>query len=162
MQLQILQKKSPSTVNSSATAKQLSAANSILSLLSKTLHHDQQMSTLDKHNSTTIRPNLFYKYEVQVQVKREVHEKNMKETKDNFDVYNFCKLLHTKKWDEFIKNPLNDKAKRDCLDKMTKRSKYNLSDLSEEEKKNKMNKYLPCAIQWEGMTLDVRDIKGGV
>jgi hypothetical protein len=42
---------------------------------------------------------------------------------------------------------------------MTKRSKYTLSELSEEEKKNKINKYPPYAIQWEGMTLDVGGIK---
>jgi hypothetical protein len=42
---------------------------------------------------------------------------------------------------------------------MTKRSKYTLSELSEEEKKTKINKYPPYAIQWEGMTLDVGGIK---
>ncbi len=41
-------------------------------------------------------------------------------------------------WDEFNKNPLNDKAKRDFLDKMTKRSKYMLSELTEEEKNSKL------------------------
>jgi hypothetical protein len=85
----------------------------------------------------------------------------MNEVKDNFDVYNFCELLHTKKWDEFIKNPLNDKAKQNFLDKMTTRSKYNLLDLTEGEKKVKINKYPPYAIQWEGMTSDVGDCKGG-
>ncbi len=49
-----------------SNSKKTSAANSILSLLSKTLHHDQQISTSDKRNSTTIRSNLFHKYEVQV------------------------------------------------------------------------------------------------
>ncbi len=86
----------------------------------------------------------------------------MKENNDDFVVYTYCKLLHTMKWDEFIKNPLNDKAKRDFLDKMTKRSKYTLSKLTEEEKKNKINKYPPYGILWEGMTSDVGGIKGGV
>ncbi len=85
-----------------------------------------------------------------------------KDIKDNFDVYNYCELLHTKRWEEFIKNTLNDKAKRECLDKMTKISEYNLSNLSEEEKKVKINKHPPYAIQWEGIMLDVDDIKGGV
>jgi hypothetical protein len=58
-----------------SNSKKMSAENSISSLLSKTLHNDQQMSTLDEHNMTTIRPNLFYTYKVQVQVKREVHMK---------------------------------------------------------------------------------------
>ncbi len=55
-----------------SNSKKTSAENSILCLLSKTLHHDQKMSTLDEHNMTTIRPNLFHTYKVQVQVKREV------------------------------------------------------------------------------------------
>ncbi len=117
---------------------------------------------MDERNSTTIRLNLFHKYKVQVQVKKEVHAKNMNEVKDNFDVYNFCKLLHTKKWDEFIKNLLNDNAKHDFLDEMAKRLKYYLLDLTEEKKKVKINKYPPYAIQWEGMTSDVSDCKGGV
>ncbi len=96
------------------------------------------MSTSDKRNMTTIRPNLFHTYKVQEQVKREVHMKNMKENNDNFVIYTYCKLLHTTKQDEFIKNPLNDKAKRDFLDEMTKRSKYTLSELTEEEKKSKL------------------------
>ena len=82
-----------------SNSKKMSAENSISSLLSKTLHHDQQMSTSDKRNMTAIRPNLFHTYKVQVQVKREVHMKNMKENNDNFVVYTYCKLLHTK-WDE--------------------------------------------------------------
>ncbi len=45
---------------------------------------------------------------------------------------------------------------------MTKRSKYTLSELSEEEKKTKINKYPPYEIQWEGMTSDVGGIKKGV
>ncbi len=85
------------------------------------------MSTSNERHMTTIRPNLFHPYKVQVQVKREVHVKNMKKNNDNFVLYTYCKLLHTTKWDEFIKNPLNDKTKRDFLDEMTKRSKYTLS-----------------------------------
>ncbi len=77
------------------------------------------MSTLDEHNMTMIRPNLFHTYKVQVQVRGEIHMKNMKENNDDFVVYTYCKLLHTTKWDEFIKNLLNDKAKRDFLDEMT-------------------------------------------
>jgi hypothetical protein len=45
---------------------------------------------------------------------------------------------------------------------MTKRSKYMLSELTDEEKKIKINKYPPYGILWEGMTLDVGGIKGGV
>ncbi len=87
----------------------MSPANSISSLLIKTLDQAQQMSTSKEHNSTTYRPNLFHNYVVQVQVKKEVHEKNMKERKQNdFDVYNFCNLLHTKEWEEYCKNPLSD------------------------------------------------------
>jgi hypothetical protein len=85
-----------------SNSKKTSAENSILSHLKKTLHHDQQMSTLDEHNMTAIRPNLFNAYTVQVQVKKEVHMKNMKENNDNFVVYTYCELLHTTKWDEFI------------------------------------------------------------
>ncbi len=92
---------------------------SILSLLSKTLHHDQQMSTSNKRNMTTIRPYLFHTHKVQVQVKREVHMKNIKENNDNFVIYTYCELLHTTKWDDFIKNLLDDKAKWDFLDEMT-------------------------------------------
>jgi hypothetical protein len=56
-------------------------------------------------------------------VKKEMQEKNMEEGKQNdFDVYNFCNLLHTKEWEEYCKNPLSDKFKRDFLDKMTKQS----------------------------------------
>jgi hypothetical protein len=146
-----------------SNSKKTSVANSISSLLSKTLQHDQQMSTLEECNITTNRPNLFHKYEVQVQVKRELHQKNMKkDIKDNFDNYNYCKLLHTKRWEEFIKNLLNDKTKKEFSDKMTKISEYYLLNLSEEEKKVKIHKYPPYAIQWEGMTSGVGDIKGGV
>ncbi len=145
-----------------SNSNKTSAENSISSLLRKTLHHDQQMSTLDERNMTTIRPNLFHTYKVQVQVKREVHMKNMKVNNDYFVVYTYCELQHTTKWDGFIKNPLNDKAKRDFLDEMTKRSKYTLSELTEEEKKIKINNDPPYGILWEGMTLDVGGIKGGV
>ncbi len=62
--------------------------------------------------------------------------KNMKENNDDFVVYTYCELLHTTKWDEFIKNLLNFKAKQDFLDEMTKRSKHTLSELTEEEEKN--------------------------
>ncbi len=86
-----------------SNSKKTSAENSISSLLSKTLHHDQQMSTSDECNMTMIRPNLFHTYKVQVQVKREVHMKNMKENNEDFVIYTYCKLLHTTKWDEFIK-----------------------------------------------------------
>ncbi len=37
-----------------------------------------------------------------------------------------------------------------------------LSELTDEEKKIKINKYPPYGILWEGMTLDVGGIKGGV
>ena len=45
---------------------------------------------------------------------------------------------------------------------MTKRNKYTLSELSEEEKKIKINEYPPYAIHWEGMTADVGGSKNGV
>jgi hypothetical protein len=144
-----------------SNSKKTSTENSISSLLSKTLHHDQQMSTLDKRNMTTIKPNLFHTYKVQVQVKREIHMKNMKENNDDVVVYTYCKLLHTTKLDEFIKNLLNNKAKWVFSDEMTKRSKYMLSELTEEEKKIKINKYPLYGILWEGMTSDVGGIKGG-
>jgi hypothetical protein len=141
----------------------MSAANSISSLLSKTLDQAQQTSTSEERNSTTYRPNLFHNYTIQVQVKKEVHEKNMKEGKqDNFDVYNFCNLLQKKEWEEYCKNPLSDKFKRDFLDKMTKQSDYNLSKLSNKEKKVKINNYPPYGIKWDSMTLDVGKIKGGI
>jgi hypothetical protein len=96
-------------------------------------------------------------------VKKEVHEKNMKEVKQNdFDVCNFCNLLHTKEWEEYCTNPLSDKFKRDFLDKMTKQSDYNLSKLSKEEKKVKINNYPLYGIKWDSMMLDVGDIKGGI
>ncbi len=106
-----------------SNSKKTSAENSISSLQSKTLHHGQQMSTSDERNMTTIRPNLFHTYKVQVQLKREVHMKNMKENNDDFVIYTYCELPHTTKWDEFIKNPLNDKTKWDFLDEMTKKIK---------------------------------------
>ena len=53
------------------------------------------MSTLDERNMTTIRPNLSHTYKVQVQVKREVHMKNMKENNDDFVIYTYCEILHT-------------------------------------------------------------------
>ncbi len=79
------------------------------------------MSTSEERNSTTYRPNLFHNSTIQVQVKKEVHEKNMKEGKPNgFDVYIFCNLLHIKEWEEYCKKLLSDKFKRIFLDKMTK------------------------------------------
>ncbi len=45
--------------------------------------------------------------------------KRMKESdNDDYEVYKYCdcELLHNKKWDTFIDDPLNDKAKRDFLD----------------------------------------------
>jgi hypothetical protein len=79
----------------------------------------------------------------------------MTKNDDDFDVYSYCGLLHTTKWDDYITNPLNDKTKRVFLDEMTQRSKYMLSELSEEDRKKRINKYPPYAIQWEGMTTDV-------
>jgi len=74
---------------------------------------------------------------------------------DDYEVNKYCELLNNNKWDKFISDPLNDKAKRDFLDFMTKRSKYTLSELTEEEAKIQINDYPPYAIQWEGMTVDV-------
>ncbi len=68
-------------------SKKTSAENSILSLLSKSLHHDQQLSTPDERNLRTTRPNLFYSYEIQVQVKKELHAKNIKQYDDDYDIY---------------------------------------------------------------------------
>ena len=58
-----------------SNSKKTSAVNSKASLLSKTLTHDQQMSTSDKRNMTTRRSKLFHTYKTQVQVKKEVHAK---------------------------------------------------------------------------------------
>ena len=35
---------------------------------------------------------------------------------DDYTAYQYCDLLHNDKWDKFIDDPLNDKAKRDFLD----------------------------------------------
>jgi hypothetical protein len=119
-------------------SKKTSAENSISSLLSKTLHNDQQMSNRERRNQTTSRPNLFHTYKIQGQVKREIHVKKMKQfDNDDYVVYKYCELVNNDKWDKFIRDPLNDKAKRDFLDFMTKRNKYTLSELSEEESKTK-------------------------
>ncbi len=111
MQLKTLPRKSQNTVNSSATAKK--RENSISSLLSKTLHNDQRLSTPNKCNLTTSRPNLFHTYKIQGQVKKDIHAKNMKQydDDDDYEAYKYCELLKTKKWDKFISDPLNDKAK---------------------------------------------------
>ena len=144
-------------------SKKTSAENSISSLLSKTLHNDQQMSNPERRNQTTSRPNLFHTYKIQGQVKRELHVKKMKECdNDDYVVYKYCELLNNDKWDKFISDPLNDKAKRDFLDFMTKRNKYTLSELSEEESKTKINEYPPYAIQWEGLTVDVGATKNAI
>ena len=58
----------------------------------------------------------------------------MRENDNNFQVYSYCKILNTKKWDEFIKNLLNEKAKQDFLDKMTKRSKYAIGTIRRRER----------------------------
>ncbi len=39
---------------------------------------------------------------------------------DDYEVYKYCELLKNKKWDKFISDPLNDKAKRDFLDVIAK------------------------------------------
>jgi len=75
MRLQSLRRKSPSTVKSSATVKKTSAVNSTSSLLSKTLQNDQQMSTPEDRNTTTIRPVLHHTYKIQGQIKKDVHKK---------------------------------------------------------------------------------------
>jgi hypothetical protein len=48
-----------------SNSKKTSAENSISSLLSKTLHNDQLMSTPERRNLTTSRPNLFHSYLIQ-------------------------------------------------------------------------------------------------
>ena len=128
-----------------SNSKQTSAENSVLSLLSKTLQHDQEMSTSEERNTKTNRPNLFHSYKVQTQLKKIVHETNMRKNNDDFVVYSYCGLLHTTKWDDYIKNPLNDQATHGFLDKMTHRSKYMISELSETDKEKKINKYPPYA-----------------
>jgi hypothetical protein len=40
--------------------------------------------------------------------------------------------------DKFISDPLNDKAKQDFLDFMTKRNKYTLSELQRKRQKSKL------------------------
>ena len=146
-----------------SNSKKTSAENSISSLLSKTLHNYQQMSTPNERNLMTSRLNLFHTFKIQGQVKKDIHAKNMKQyDDDDYEAYKYCELLKTNKWDKFISDPLNDKAKQDFLDVMTKRNKYTLSELSEEEKKIKINEYPPYAIHWEGMTADVGGSKNGV
>ncbi len=118
------------------------------------------MSNSERRNLKTIRPNLFHKYSIQQQVKRGNHAKNMTDkANDDYEAYKYCDLLKGKKWDKFISDLLNDQAKRDFLDVMTRRNKYTLSELSEEEKNNQINEYPPYAIQWKGMTTDVGAIK---
>jgi hypothetical protein len=144
-------------------SKKTSAENSILSLLSKTLLNDQQMSNPEKHNQTTSRPDLFHTYKIQGQEKKDLHMKKKENDNDDYEVYKYCELLNNEKWDKFIGDPLNDKAKRDFLDFMTRRSKYTLSDeLTEEETKFQIYDYPPYAIQWEGMTMDVGGTKNAV
>lgn len=144
-------------------SKKTSAENSISSLLSKTLLNDQQMSSPEKRNQKTSRPNLFHTYKIQGQVKRDVHEKKMKQNdNDDYVVYQYCELLRNPKWDNFVKDPLNEQAKRDFLDHMTKRSKYTLSELTPEETNDQINDYPPYAIQWESMTVDVGATKNAV
>jgi hypothetical protein len=47
-----------------------------------------------------------------VRSKKDAHMKRMKESdNDDYTVYQYCELLHNKKWDKFINDPLNDKAK---------------------------------------------------
>ncbi len=58
-----------------SNSKKTSAENSISSLLSKTLHNDQQMSNPERRNLSTSRPNLFHTYKIQGQVKKELHAK---------------------------------------------------------------------------------------
>jgi hypothetical protein len=82
----------------------------------------------------------------------------MRNNNYNFVVYSYCGLLHTTKWDGYIKNPLNDQAKRFFFDKMTHRSKYMISELSVTDREKKIKKYPSYAIQWEGMTTDVGHI----
>ena len=77
-------------------------------------------------------------------------------------VYQYCELLHNNKWDNFIKDPLNENAKRNFLDHMTKWSKYTLSELTPEETNDQINDYPPYAIQWESMTVDVGATKNAV
>jgi len=58
-----------------SNSKKTSAENSISSLLSKTLHNDQQMSTPNERNLMTSRPNLFHTFKIQGQVKKDIHAK---------------------------------------------------------------------------------------
>ncbi len=65
----------------------------------------------------TSRPNLFHTIKIQGQVKKDIHAKNMKQyDDDDYEAYKYCELLKTNKWDKFISDPLNDKAKQDFLD----------------------------------------------
>ena len=144
-------------------SKKTSAENSISSLLSKTLLNDQQMSNPETRNQIMSRPNLFHTYKIQGQVKKDAHAKKMKANdNDDYVVYQYCELLKNEKWEKFIKDPLNEKSKWDFFDYMTKRSKYTLSELTEEETKSQINDYPPYAIQWEGMTVDVGATKNTV
>jgi len=80
----------------------------------------------------------------------------------DYEVFQYCELLNNDKWDKFIDDLLNEIAKWDFLDHMTKRSKYTLSELIEEETKFQSNDYPSYAIQWEGMTVDVGGTKNAV
>ena len=95
-------------------SKKTSAENSISSLLSKTLPSDQQLSNPDKRNQTTSRPNLFHTYKIQKEVKKDAHKKRMKDNdNDDYLAYQYCDLLHNKKWDKFINDCLKDLTDHD-------------------------------------------------
>ena len=81
-----------------SNSKKTSAENNISSLLSKTLHNDQLMSTPERRNLTTSRPNLFHSYLIQGQVKQEIHVKKMNNCgDDDYLAYKYCELLNNKK-----------------------------------------------------------------
>ncbi len=48
--------------------------------------------------------------------KRCSREKMKQNDNDDYVVYQYCELLNNDKWEKFIEDPLNEKAKRDFLD----------------------------------------------
>ena len=54
---------------------------------------------------------------------------------DDYEVYKYCELLKNEKWDKFISDTLNDKAKQDFLDFMTKRKNIHYQNYQRKRQK---------------------------
>jgi hypothetical protein len=57
---------------------------------------------------------------------------------DDYEVYKYCELLKNEKWDKFISDTLNDKAKQDFLDFMTKRKNIHYQNYQRKRQKSKL------------------------